>query len=65
MSLHVLGYATRAGRNVVRELTARRAAGRGYRFGLGSCSQKCCGVGVAVAAMTYHLADPWLHGVGR
>ena len=62
LSLHVLGYATRAGRNIVGEFTARSAAGRGCRLGLVVLA---IGAGVVVAAMTYHLAHPWLHGVAR
>jgi hypothetical protein len=58
MTIHVLTYAARAGRNLLAELERRRTDGRLYRFALAALA---LGVGLATAAATYPLADPWFH----
>jgi hypothetical protein len=62
MSIHVLAYAARLGRQLLDELAVRRADGRVYRFALAAVA---LGLGVAAAVATYRLADPWLHGLVR
>lgn len=54
-SIHVLAYALRT----LRHLLEPRIGGEALRVGL---ALTAIGVGLAVAAATYPLAAPWLHG---
>lgn len=58
MSIHVLAYAIRAGRNVLDDFLRRRSAGRLVRLSLAAFA---IGAGAILAAATYPLAGPWLH----
>lgn len=62
MSIHVLTYAARAGRNLLAELERRRTEGRLYRFALAVFA---LGAGLAIAAATYRLADPWFRSLSH
>ena len=62
MTIHVLAYTGRAARNALADLARRRSDGRLYRvaaIGLALC------IGLATAAVTYRLADPWQHLLHR
>jgi hypothetical protein len=61
MTIHVLAYLARAGRNVISDFSNRRSDGRSYRIALAALA---LGVGLATAVATYSLADPWLHHRG-
>ncbi len=57
MAIHVLAYTPRAARAAFAELS-RRSRGRRLRLlALGLA----VGAGIAAAALSYHLADPWFH----
>ena len=62
MTLHVLTYALRAGRNILSDFAARRSDGWMYRVALAALA---IAVGTITAIATYPLADPWFHHVVR
>ena len=61
MSVHVLGYTIRALRNVVGS-HARVPSGAAARLALATVA---IGAGLALAAATYPLAQPWFHQFAR
>ena len=62
MTLHVLTYALRAGRNILSDFSARRSDGWIYRVALAALAIVA---GTITAIATYPLADPWFHHVVR
>lgn len=61
MTVHVLAYAARVGRQLVTEAKLH-VDGRGYRIGV---TLLAIAAGVVTALAAYSLADPWLHGLVR
>lgn len=62
MTIHVLTYALRAGRNILADFGARRSEGRMSRIGVAAVA---IGLGALVAVATYPLANPWFHHLVR
>jgi hypothetical protein len=62
MTLHVLTYGLRAGRNILGDFAARRSDGWIYRVGLAALAIVA---GTIAAIATYPLADPWFHHLIR
>jgi hypothetical protein len=61
MTVHVLGYAARVGRQLVTDAKLH-VDGRGYRVAV---TLLAIVAGVVTAFAAYSLADPWLHGLVR
>ena len=61
MTIHVLSYALRAGRQLLVEKTVQ-VDGRWYRIGVALLA---IGAGVVAAVMTYPLATPWFHALAH
>ena len=59
MTIHVLSYALRVGRQLLAE-KASQVDGRWYRIGVALLA---IGAGVGTAVMTYSLVNPWFHGL--
>jgi len=62
MTIHVLTYALRAGRNIVSDFSARQSDGWVYRVALAALAIV---VGTVTAIATYPLANPWFHHLVR
>jgi hypothetical protein len=61
MTIHVLSYALRVGRQLLAE-KAFPVDGRWYRIG---AALLAIGAGVVTAVLTYPLASPWFHGLAH